>query len=67
MTTGGGRKTDTHDAHAVAQVALHQHARLRIITAEDQTVILRLLSERRDDLTAEAPACSTGCTNCCAS
>jgi transposase len=53
LTTGGGRKTDTHDAHAVAQVALHQHARLRIITAEDQTVILRLLSERRDDLTAE--------------
>ena len=53
LTTGGGRKTDTHDAHAVAQVALHHHGRLRIITAEDQTTILRLLSERRDDLTAE--------------
>jgi transposase len=53
LTTGGGRKTDTHDAHAVAQVALHQQGRLRVVAAEDQTVILRLLSERRDDLTAE--------------
>jgi transposase len=53
LTTGGGRKTDSHDAHAVAQVALHQHGRLRVVAAEDQTVVLRLLSERRDDLTAE--------------
>ena len=53
LTTGGGRKTDTHDAHAVAQVAQHQQQRLRVVVAEDQTVILRLLSERRDDLTAE--------------
>jgi transposase len=53
LSTGGGRKSDNHDAHAVAQVALHQHDRLRVITVEDQTVILRLLSERRDDLTRE--------------
>jgi transposase len=53
LSTGGGRKTDTYDAHAVAQVALHQQGRLRVVAAEDQTVILRLLSERRDDLTAE--------------
>jgi transposase len=52
LTTGGGRKTDTHDAHSVAQVALH-HRGLRVVVAEDQTVILRLLSERRDDLARE--------------
>jgi transposase len=38
LSTGGGRKSDNHDAHAVAQVALHQHDRLRVITVEDQTV-----------------------------
>ena len=53
LTTGGGRKTDTHDAHAVAQPAVHHHGRLRVVAAEDQTVTPRLLSERRDDLTAE--------------
>jgi transposase len=52
LSTGGTRKTDTHDAHAVATVALH-HPGLRRIAAEDQTTILRLLSERRDDLTHE--------------
>lgn len=52
LTTGGGRKTDTTDALSVAQVALHR-SDLRIITPEDQTAILRLLTERRDDLTHE--------------
>lgn len=53
LGTGGGRKTDAHDAHSVAQVALHHRGGLRAIVAEDQTMILRLLSERRDDLTRE--------------
>jgi hypothetical protein len=52
LTTGGGRKTDTTDALSVAQVALHR-TDLRTVTAEDQTTILRLLSERRDDLAHE--------------
>ena len=33
LSTGGTRKTDTHDAHAVATVALH-HPGLRRIAAE---------------------------------
>jgi transposase len=52
LSTGGGRKTDTADAASVAQVALH-HPRLRTVAAEDQTTILRLLAERRHDLTGE--------------
>jgi transposase len=52
LNTGGGRKTDTADAASVAQVALH-HPTLRVVTAEDQTTILRLLTERRDDLAGE--------------
>jgi transposase len=52
LSTGGGRKTDTADAASVAQVALHCPI-LRTVAAEDQTTILRLLAERRDDLAAE--------------
>jgi transposase len=52
LSTGGGRKTDTADAASVAQVALH-NPMLRVVTAEDQTTILRLLAERRDDLAGE--------------
>jgi transposase len=52
LATGGGRKNDTADAASVAHVALH-HPGLRRVTAEDHHTILRLLTERRDDLTAE--------------
>jgi transposase len=52
LNTGGGRKTDAADAASVAQAALHCPA-LRVVSAEDQTTILRLLAERRDDLAAE--------------
>jgi transposase len=52
LSTGGGRKTDTTDALSVAQVALHR-TDLRVVAPEDQTTILRLLSERRDDLAHE--------------
>src|SRR5829696_1286169 len=48
----GGPVTDAADAASVAQVALHC-GRLRTVTAEDQTSILRLLAERRDDLAGE--------------
>jgi transposase len=52
LGTGGGRKTDAADAASVAQAALHC-PRLRTVAAEDQTSILRLLAERRDDLAGE--------------
>ena len=52
LGSGGGRKTDTADAASVAQVALHCPI-LRTVAAEDQTTILRLLIERRDDLAGE--------------
>jgi transposase len=52
LSVGGGRKTDAADAASVAQVALHCPS-LRAVAAEDQTMILRLLAERRDDLAGE--------------
>jgi transposase len=52
LSKGGGRKTDATDAANVAQVALHCPT-LRAVAAEDQTTILRLLAERRQDLTGE--------------
>ncbi|MEU8837485.1 transposase, partial [Streptomyces sp900116325] len=52
LATGGDRKTDTADALHVAQVALFR-ADLRPVAQEDQTTILRLLTERRDDLVHE--------------
>jgi transposase len=52
LTTGGGRKTDSADALSVAQVALYRHD-LNVVTPDDQSTIVRLLSERRDDLAHE--------------
>jgi transposase len=52
LSKGGGRKSDAADAASVAQAALHC-PRLRTVAAEDQTTILRLLAERRDDLAGE--------------
>ena len=52
LGTGSARKTDLADACSVATAAIH-HRQLRPVAAEDQTVIFRLLSDRRDDLVAE--------------
>ncbi|MFB6990967.1 IS110 family transposase [Streptomyces sp. NPDC056304] len=52
LATGGDRKSDAKDALHVAQVALFRHD-LRPVVREDQTTILRLLTERRDDLVHE--------------
>jgi transposase len=52
LGTSSARKTDLADACSVAAAAIH-HRRLRPVALEDQTVILRLLSDRRDDLVAE--------------
>jgi len=49
ISTGGGRKRDPADAFAVAVTALGQE-NLRPVTAENQSTILRLLAERREDL-----------------
>jgi transposase len=52
LGTSSARKTDLADAASVAAAAIH-HRRLRPVALEDQTVVLRLLSDRRDDLVAE--------------
>ena len=49
FATGQGRKTDPVDAHSVALAGLHSPG-LRVITADDATVALRLLADRRDEL-----------------
>jgi transposase len=49
MSTGHGRKTDPTDAHAVAVVGL-RNTELTQVGVDDETVALRLLSERRRDL-----------------
>jgi transposase len=49
--TGHGRKTDPHDAHHIAVTALRT-PNLRQVSADDTTVALRLLADRRDQLGA---------------
>ena len=49
FSTGQGRKSDPVDAHSVALAGLHSPG-LRVITADDATVALRLLADRRDEL-----------------
>ena len=49
LSTGHGRKTDPADAHAVAVVGLRKSG-LTEVVVDDETVALRLLSERRRDL-----------------
>ena len=46
---GQGRKTGPAGAHSVALAGLHSPG-LRVITADDATVALRLLADRRDEL-----------------
>ena len=47
--TGNARKTDATDAHAVAMVALRT-PRLNELTYDEELVALRLLADRRDEL-----------------
>jgi transposase len=49
FATGQGRKTDPVDAHSVAVAALRTNG-LRPVIADDTTVALRLLVDRRDGL-----------------
>jgi len=52
LGSSSARKTDVADAISVAAVALHNR-RLNRVRLEDHTTIMRLLTERRDDLVAE--------------
>src|SRR5438552_3645667 len=49
FATGQGRKTDPVDAHSVAVAALRAKG-LRQVAVDDETVALRLLVDRRDEL-----------------
>ena len=47
--TGHNRKTDAHDAHAVAVVAVRTTG-LRVLAYDDELEVLRMLVDRRDEL-----------------
>jgi len=47
--TGHGRKTDATDAHSIAMVALRTRG-LRQLAADEDLAVLRLLADRRDEL-----------------
>ena len=49
--TGNARKTDATDAHAIAAVALRTPD-LRVLSFDEELVALRLLADRRDELSA---------------
>ena len=49
--TGNARKTDATDAHAIAAAAL-QRPHLRVLAFDEELVALRLLVDRRDELSA---------------
>ncbi len=49
--TGNARKTDATDAHAVAAAALRT-PNLRVLAFDEELVALRLLADRRDELSA---------------
>ena len=49
--TGNARKTDPVDAHAVAMAALRT-PKLKVLTFDEELVALRLLADRRDELSA---------------
>src|SRR3954471_15041358 len=52
FATGHNRKTDAHDAHAVAVVAVRTKT-LRVLAADGELEAMRLLVERREELARE--------------
>jgi transposase len=48
--TGHNRKTDAHDAHAVAVVAVRTRG-LRVLSYDSELEVLRMLVDRREELT----------------
>jgi transposase len=49
LDTGHNRKTDAHDAHAVAVVAVRTKT-LRVLAYDAELEVLRMLVDRRDEL-----------------
>ena len=59
--TGHDRKTDAHDAHAVAVVAVRTTG-LRVLAYDEELEVLRMLVDCRDELPrARVQTVSTGC------
>ena len=52
LDTGHNRKTDAHDAHAVAVVAVRTRG-LRVLSYDEQLEALRMLVARREELTRQ--------------
>jgi transposase len=50
LDAGQGRKTDATDAHAVVMAALRDRNQLRELSLAEDLVVLRLLADRRDEL-----------------
>jgi transposase len=50
LDAGHGRKTDATDAHAVVMAALRDRNQLRELSITEDLVVLRLLADRRDEL-----------------
>ncbi len=50
--TGHNRKTDAHDAHAVAAVAVRTQG-LSVLSYDDELEVLRVLADRREELTRQ--------------
>ena len=48
--TGHNRKTDAHDAHSVAVVAVRTKG-LRVLSYDEELEVLRMLVDRREELT----------------
>ncbi|MGB7818681.1 MAG: hypothetical protein WBL35_08090 [Ornithinibacter sp.] len=59
LDTGHNRKTDAHDPHAVAV----RTKNLRVLAYDADLEVLRMLVDRRDELSKSRR--STGCTGCC--
>ena len=49
LDTGHNRKTDAHDAHAVAVVAVRTEG-LRVLSYDEEIEALRMLADRREEL-----------------
>jgi len=52
LDTGHNRKTDAHDAHAVAVVAVRTEG-LRVLSYDEGLEALRMLADRREELTRQ--------------
>src|SRR3954451_17897899 len=56
LDTGHNRKTDAHDAHAVAVVAVRTTG-LRVLSYNERLEALRMLADRRDELSRQRVQC----------